>query len=138
MVQVGSGPSSTKHITLASHFFSLPSSHEPDLKKNKHGLGYCFYADDTQFYMPIKRNVSSPKPQLESLKDIKGWLNVQFRIHLKILFYILTYNTWLLTPYIPSSLLRSMDQFPLAVPKTRLKTRGDRAFYAIAPTPGPC
>ncbi|KAF7650338.1 hypothetical protein LDENG_00127510, partial [Lucifuga dentata] len=35
--------------------------------------------------------------------------------------------------YTPSRSLRSADQLTLVVPKTKLKTRGDRAFSAAAP-----
>uniref|UniRef100_A0A3B4AA36 folate gamma-glutamyl hydrolase n=1 Tax=Periophthalmus magnuspinnatus TaxID=409849 RepID=A0A3B4AA36_9GOBI len=39
----------------------------------------------------------------------------------------------LLQPYTPPRALRSADQLLLAVPKARLKTRGDRAFSVAAP-----
>jgi len=40
----------------------------------------------------------------------------------------------LLHPYMTSRSLRSSDQGLLVVPRTRLKTKGDRAFEIVAPT----
>ena len=69
------------------------------------------------------------------------WLPIKFRIHFKIL--VLTfralhgqtpqYITDLLLPYTPNRALRSSDQKLLVVPQTHFKTRGDRAFQAVAP-----
>ena len=69
------------------------------------------------------------------------WLPVQYRIHFKILLFVFkslnglapSYVSDLLKSYAPSRSLRSADQLLLAVPKTRLKTRGDRAFSVLAP-----
>ena len=70
------------------------------------------------------------------------WLPVQKRISYKIL--LLTYKCFngmapsyleeLLEPYAPSRSLRSSHQHLLKVPKSRLKTVGDRAFSVSAPT----
>ena len=70
------------------------------------------------------------------------WLPVLKRIEFKIL--LLTYKCIhnlapsylkeLLEPYHPSRSLRSADQLLLRVPKTRLKTYGDRSFSKAAPT----
>ena len=44
-----------------------------------------------------------------------------------------TYLSDLLEPCVPSRSLRSSDQLLLAVPKSRMKLRGDRAFTVAAP-----
>jgi hypothetical protein len=69
------------------------------------------------------------------------WLPISKRIHYKIL--VLTYKclhncapTYLqesVQPYEPTRSLRSSSQSLLQVPKTRLKTYGDRAFAMAAP-----
>lgn len=69
------------------------------------------------------------------------WLPVKFRINYKIL--VLTFRALhgqtpqyiadMLTPYSSFRTLRSSGQNLLIVPKTRLKTRGDRSFQAVAP-----
>ena len=69
------------------------------------------------------------------------WLPVHFRIHFKVL--LLVYKTLngmaplyimeLLSYRTCSRSLRSTDQELLAVPKSRLKTYGDRAFSIAAP-----
>lgn len=69
------------------------------------------------------------------------WLPIRFRIDFKILLIVFKslhhlappYLSDLLHPFIPSRALRSADKFLLTVPKSRLKTRGDRAFSVIAP-----
>ena len=43
------------------------------------------------------------------------------------------YLTELLKPYVPTRTLRSSEQLLLAVPKTKLKLRGNRAFSVAAP-----
>ena len=70
------------------------------------------------------------------------WLPVKFCIQFKIL--LLTYKSLhalaprylsdLLHPYTPLRSLRSSDKDQLAIPRTRLKTFGDRAFCVSAPT----
>ena len=74
------------------------------------------------------------------LKELH-WLKVKERIDFKIL--MLTYKclhdlappylTELLEVYIPARQLRSESDLRLKVPKTRLKSYGDRAFSYIAP-----
>ena len=69
------------------------------------------------------------------------WLPVEQRITFKLL--LLTYRAFygtaptylcsLINQYAPSRSLRSTNQLLLSIPKTRLKTYGDRAFYAAAP-----
>ena len=69
------------------------------------------------------------------------WLPVKLRIEYKIL--LLTYRTLnnmapgylmeLLTPYRPPRTLRSSQENLLVVPKSKLKTYGDRSFCAAAP-----
>ena len=69
------------------------------------------------------------------------WLPVRFRVDFKILLFAFkclnglapTYLSDLLEPYVPSRTLRSSDQLLLAVPKARLKLRGNRAFAVAAP-----
>uniref|UniRef100_A0A3B3HCK7 Reverse transcriptase domain-containing protein n=1 Tax=Oryzias latipes TaxID=8090 RepID=A0A3B3HCK7_ORYLA len=70
------------------------------------------------------------------------WLPIHYRVHFKIL--VLTYRALndqapvyikdLVQPYTPSRSLRSCDQGLLAVKRTRLKTKGDRAFATVAPS----
>ncbi|KAL3066517.1 hypothetical protein OYC64_016470 [Pagothenia borchgrevinki] len=70
------------------------------------------------------------------------WLPVKSRIHFKTL--LLTYKslhtiapqylTDLLHPYTPSRSLRSSDTGLLSIPRSRLRTVGDRAFSVAAPT----
>ena len=59
------------------------------------------------------------------------WLPLGYRIHFKIL--LLVYLSELLRYTNGPQLLRSSSQNFLAVPRTRLKTYGDRAFSAAAP-----
>lgn len=69
------------------------------------------------------------------------WLPVKYRIQFKIL--LLTYRianniapsylTELLRSYTPTRALRSSSQSLLVLPRSRLKTRGDRAFALAAP-----
>ncbi len=69
------------------------------------------------------------------------WLTVCYRIYFKILLYVYKcfnslappYLSELLQPYTLSWSLRSADQLLLAVPKTRLKLTGNRAFAVAAP-----
>ncbi len=69
------------------------------------------------------------------------WLPVQFRIKYKLLLFVFKSLNELATKYLEalvscySSLmpLRSSDQFFLAVPRTRCKLKGDRAFSVAAP-----
>ena len=76
-------------------------------------------------------------PILQSLH----WLPVHFRTDFKILLFVFKclhglapqYLSNLLVPYTPSRLLRSADQALLVVPKTKRKSRGDRAFAVAAP-----
>ena len=62
------------------------------------------------------------------------WLPLGYRIHFKIL--LLVYLSELLRYTNGPRLLRSSSQNFLAVPRTRLKTYGDNAFSAAAPTIG--
>ena len=69
------------------------------------------------------------------------WLPVCFRVDFKILLLVFKclnglaplYLSELLHQHSPSRALRSADQHLLVCPRTRLKTRGDRAFAAAAP-----
>ena len=69
------------------------------------------------------------------------WLPLNYRIHFKILLFVYkclnglspTYLSELLRSTNGPRLLRSSSQSFLAVPRTSLKTHGDRAFSAAAP-----
>lgn len=69
------------------------------------------------------------------------WLPVRFRIDFKILVFAYkslnglapTYLSDLIQQHVPSRSLRSTDCMLLAVPRVRLKHRGDRAFSVAAP-----
>ena len=69
------------------------------------------------------------------------WLPVNSRIEFKILVLVWkalngigpSYIRDLLTLYCPARMLRSCDNMNLCIPKTRLKTYGDRAFSVAAP-----
>jgi hypothetical protein len=69
------------------------------------------------------------------------WLPVERRIEFKILTLTYkclhdmapTYLKEMIEPYQPSCTLRSADQILLRVPKTRLKSYGDRCFTKAAP-----
>lgn len=69
------------------------------------------------------------------------WLPVKFRVDFKILLLTFkalhglapSYLTDLLKPYVPDRNLRSSDSALLVVPKSRLITKGDRAFSIKAP-----
>lgn len=71
------------------------------------------------------------------------WLPIKFRIHFKMILFVLksfnglapSYLSELLHPYMPSHALRSANQLLLTVLKTFYKSRGDRAF-AVCVTPG--
>ena len=77
-------------------------------------------------------------PVLESLH----WLPIQQRIKYKILLLTFralhglapTYLADLVVPYVPHRTLRSDGQRLLTIPKTYLKTFGDKAFSSVAPT----
>ncbi len=70
------------------------------------------------------------------------WLPVQHRIEFKILLLVYKslnnlappYLTNLLHPYIPTRRLRAEEKCILQIPRTRLKTRGNRAFEVAGPT----
>ncbi len=69
------------------------------------------------------------------------WLPVRYRIEFKILLFALRavnglaplYLHELLHVHAPAGALRSTNQLFLDVPKTRLRTRGDRALAVAAP-----
>lgn len=69
------------------------------------------------------------------------WLPVRFRIDFKIILFVFKaltglapqYITDLIQIYTPARSLRSNGQFQLVVPKSRLKSRGDRAFSVVGP-----
>jgi len=71
---------------------------------------------------------------------ILHWLPVGFRVKFKVSLIVFkclnsmgpSYLSELLQPYTPPRALRSADQLLLAVPKARLKTRGDRAPTSVA------
>ncbi|KAK0143129.1 Dysbindin [Merluccius polli] len=69
------------------------------------------------------------------------WLPIRYRIDFKLLLTVYkslhglapTYLSDLLHHHSPSRALRSADQLRLEEPRSRLKTRGDRAFAVAAP-----
>ncbi len=44
-------------------------------KKKKNDISFHCYADDTQIYMPVKKESSSPGPLPACLSDLKTWLD---------------------------------------------------------------
>ena len=75
------------------------------------------------------------------LKDLH-WLPVKYRVQFKILVLVWralnnmgpAYISDMLSLYTPARALRSKSQYMLIIPKTRLKSYGDRAFSVAAPT----
>ncbi len=69
------------------------------------------------------------------------WLPVRFRIDFKVLLLVFKCLNGLAPPYLsdllceyhPERTLRSANQSLLTVPKSKLKSRGDRAFAIAAP-----
>lgn len=69
------------------------------------------------------------------------WLPIRFRVDFKILLFVFkalhglapAYISDFIVPYSRVRSLRSEGQFQLFVPKTRLKSRGDRAFSVAGP-----
>lgn len=49
--------------------------------KIKHGISFHCYADDTQTYLPVKKDSSSLGPLFACLNDPKMWLDLNF-LHL--------------------------------------------------------
>ena len=83
-----------------------------------------------------KRKHDHITPVLASLH----WLPVQFRIDFKILLLVFKVLNGLAPSYLadrhphtPARSLRSSNQLLLEVPRSRLRTRGDRAFAITAP-----
>ena len=75
------------------------------------------------------------------LKDLH-WLPVKYRVQFKIIFLVWrllnnmgpSYIRDMLSLYTPSRALRSKSEYKLVIPKTRLKSCGDRAFSVAVPT----
>ena len=69
------------------------------------------------------------------------WLPVHFRIHFKVLLFVFKilsgvapqYLAKLLQVHNPVRALRSSNELQLEVPRSRLKTKGERAFSVAAP-----
>ena len=69
------------------------------------------------------------------------WLPIQNRIQYKVLLMVYkclhnaapVYLSSLLSHYVPSRSLRSADKSLLSVPKSKLRSFGDNAFYCFAP-----
>lgn len=84
-----------------------------------------------------KKRFDHITPVLSSLH----WLPVAFRIQFKILLFVFkslnglapSYLADLLTIHTPARALRSIDQQLLDCPRSRLRTRGDRAFSVAGP-----
>ncbi len=43
----------------------------------KHGLSFHCYADDSQIYVPLRKN-DTVRPLLDCLEDIKAWMSLNF------------------------------------------------------------
>lgn len=79
--------------------------------------------------------------KFDHISPILQSLHVHFRTDLKIILFVFKclhglapqYLSDLLVPYTPFRSLRSADQALLVVPKTKRKSRGDRAFAVAAP-----
>ncbi|XP_043942670.1 extracellular calcium-sensing receptor-like [Protopterus annectens] len=88
-------------------------------------------------FLEGKRKFDHAMPILAALH----WLPVFYRIRFKILLLVFKalkgltpiYLSEMLHPYFPARALRSEDLSLLEVPRSRLKTRGDRAFAVAAP-----
>ncbi len=69
------------------------------------------------------------------------WLPIKLRVDFKVLLFAYKalhnsapdYVCDLIKPYTASRSLRSSDQLLLSVPRSRCKTKGDRAFSVVAP-----
>ncbi len=69
------------------------------------------------------------------------WLPIKLRVDFKVLLFAYKalhnsapdYICDLIKPYTASRSLRSSDQLLLSVPRSRCKTKGDRAFSVVAP-----
>ncbi len=69
------------------------------------------------------------------------WLPIKLRVDFKVLLFAYKalhnsapdYICDLIKPYTASRSLRSSDQLFLSVPRSRCKTKGDRAFSVVAP-----
>ncbi len=46
----------------------------------KHGLSFHCYADDTQVYLPVRRNSVGFESLMACLADVKAWLSLNFLI----------------------------------------------------------
>lgn len=87
-VKLGTFPFSIAHLTcglpqgsiLAPSLFSVYMLPLGSILR-KHGLSFHFYADDTQIYLPIKRNdPSALSTLLRCLEEVKIWLAQNFLI----------------------------------------------------------
>lgn len=84
---------------------------------------------------------SSKDCDIKSVLKYLHWLPIEQRIKFKLLLLVFRalngsapeYLSELLTVYTPSRALRSANSYRLIVPKTRLKTYGDRAFFSAGP-----
>ncbi len=86
LVKLGNFTSSAAPLTcglpqgsiLAPSLFSLHMLPLGSIQQ-KHGVSFHFYADDTQIYLPIKRNNSTAITSLlQCLEEVKSWLAQNF------------------------------------------------------------
>lgn len=145
---------------VKSSFFQLrllakvkPYLPHPDFERVIHLLIYCnaLYIGLDQTFLHRLQMVQNAAARLLTgtkkyehitpvLKTLH-WLPVSHRIHFKILILVFkslnglapSYLSELLTKHNPSRKMRSTSQLLLDVPRSKLKTRGDRAFSVAGP-----
>ena len=101
----------------------------------------CLYANGPQCCCKIVNQVSK-MTHITLILSSLHWLPICFRIYYKVL--AITFRALhgqapehimdLIHPYVTSGSLRSSNQDLPAVPRSRLKTKGDCAFVFVAPT----
>ena len=99
------------------------------------------YSENPEHRSKNSNQMPSSKPYYTCTKKIH-WLPVKYRVRFKILLLTYKYNnnltpgylSCLVTPYQQERSLRSQSQGLLQVPKSRLKSYGDRSFKFAAAT----
>ncbi len=104
-------------------------------------LDYC-----NSLYLGLSKNLLSWRQLVQNAQgsgpaSLQCWLPVDFRIHYKVLIMVFKglhglapeYISCLLQQHCVTRPLRSSQSLLLHVPRSRLKTKGDRAFSVPAP-----